>query len=327
MSFAGGGTDVSPFTEREGGAVLSATINRFAYAALEPLPGRVVEVHSLDFGTGIKFGLDEPPAFDGNLDLPRATISRLARDGGSGFNLTLSSNVPPGSGLGSSSALVVAVVAAMQRAYGIHMTQYELAELAYLIEREDLGIAGGYQDQYAAAFGGFNFIEFGPDSVVVNSLRVDAETVRELEYRLVLVYSGRTRRSDGIITDQMSRYEAGAEDSISALRAQKALAFSMKSALMRHELDLMGELLNEAWVQKMRMSSKIATPMISETYDVARRSGALGGKVTGAGGGGYMLFYCEDGRMHDVAEAMVKMGHIVTDMSFTKSGVATWRAA
>lgn len=327
ISFAGGGTDVSPFPEREGGAVLSSTINRYAYAALGRRAGREVEVTSLDYGTRIKFGLDEPPAFDGNLDLPRAAISRLAHEQMDGFSLTLASNAPPGSGLGASSALVVAVVAAVQRNYGIPSTPYELADIAYQVERKDLGIAGGYQDQYAAAFGGFNFIEFGAEEVLVNPLRVDVETVRELEYRLVLVYTGKTRRSDGIIADQVRRYERGDDNSVAALRAQKEIAHRMKRALLRHELDLIGDLLHEAWEHKQQMSSKIATPLLLETYQTARAAGALGGKVTGAGGGGYMIFYCQDNHMNAVAEAMVKMGHLITDLSFTRNGAVTWRAA
>lgn len=326
VSFAGGGTDVPPFPEREGGAVLSATINRFAFASLRAREDREIRVNSLDFATGVKFGVDDPVAFDGDLDLAKAAIRRLVRTVSGGFDISLHSNAPPGSGLGSSSAMVVALVGVLQTHYGVPLTPYEVAQLAYLVEREDLGIAGGLQDQYAAAFGGFNYIEFGAEHVVVNPLRVADETVRELEYSLVLAYTGRTRQSDGIIADQVGRFEAGSPTSIDALRAQRDLAKSMKDALLRHRLDDIGEMLHEAWTQKQRLSPRISTPYIAEAYEEARRAGAIGGKVTGAGGGGYMIFYCADGTSHRVADALVKVGLMVTDFTFSRTGLVAWRS-
>ena len=326
VSFAGGGTDVPPFPQREGGAVLSATINRYAFASLRARADREIRVDSLDFASGIKFGIDEPVAFDGDLDLAKAAIRRLVRHSVGGFDISLHSNAPPGSGLGSSSAMVVALVGVLHSYYGVPLTPYEIANIACLAEREDLGIAGGLQDQYAAAFGGFNYIEFEADHVVVNPLRVDEETVRELEFRLVLAYTGRTRQSDGIIADQVQRFETGVESSMQALRAQRALAKSMKDALLRHQLDDIGEMLHEAWVYKQMMSPRISSPFIAEAYEEARSAGAIGGKVTGAGGGGYMIFYCADGTTHRVAEALVKCGLMVTDFGFSKQGVVAWRS-
>lgn len=326
VSFAGGGTDVPPFPADEGGAVLSATISRYAFASLHAREDREIRVDSLDFATGIKFGIDEPVAFDGDLDLAKAAIRRLVRNTSGGFDISLHSNAPPGSGLGSSSAMVVALIGMLQAHYGVPLTPYEIANLAYLVEREDLGIAGGLQDQYAAAFGGFNYIEFEADHVVVNPLRIEDDTIRELEYGLILAYTGRTRRSDGIIADQVERYESGAQDSLSALRAQRDLAKAMKNSLLRHKLGEFGGLLDEAWNQKQLLSPRISTPFIEETYDDARKAGALGGKVTGAGGGGYMIFFCADGKTHNVAEALVKKGLMVTDFSFSRQGVVTWRS-
>ena len=329
MSFAGGGTDVPPFPANEGGAVLSATITSYAFSTLRPRSDNLVTVQSLDFGLSVNFGIDDPVVFDGQLDLPKAAISRVMSLPGahrsSGFDLFLHTNAPPGSGLGSSSAVVVCVVGVVAQHCGLDLSTYEVAELAYLLEREDLGIAAGPQDQNAAAFGGFNFMEFSADDVLVNPLRVADSTVRELEHNTLLAYTGRTRFSDHIIEDQTSRYESGNAEAVEGLRAQRDLAYAMKRVLLRGDVNEFGVMLGEAWKQKRRMSSRISTPLIDEAYELAMANGALGGKVTGAGGGGYMLFCCEFERRHLVAEQLLKLGLTVSELGFSRHGLTTWR--
>ncbi|NYF99609.1 GHMP kinase [Janibacter cremeus] len=330
VSFAGGGSDVAPFPQREGGAVLSATIGSYAYATLRPRDDGHITVESHDYGTSIGYDVGAPLELDGDLDLPKAAIARIMALEGAmasdGFDLFLHTNAPPGSGLGSSSAVMVAVIDLVARHCGLDLGPYEIAELAYRLEREDLAIPGGSQDQYAAAFGGFNFMEFRTDGrVVVNPLRVRSDTVHELEHNMLLAYTGRTRVSDHIIEDQVSRYETGNLDAVAGLRAQRDLADAMRVALLRGQVDELGHLLGEAWREKQRMSSRITTPLISDAVDLALRSGALGGKVTGAGGGGHLIFVCEFERRHVVADALIDLGLTVSEFTFTKHGVTTWK--
>jgi D-glycero-alpha-D-manno-heptose-7-phosphate kinase len=325
ISFAGGGTDVSPFPETEGGVVLSSTIDRYAYGSLQPRDDRRITVESVDFGISLDLSVDDELRFDGELDLVKAAIRRLGQTDSGGYDLVLRSSAPPGSGLGSSSTVMVALVALLQEYYGLPLTEYEIADLAFRIEREDLQIRGGLQDHYAATFGGFNFIEFG-ERVVVNPLRVRDAVVNELEISLMLCFTGVTRESTNIIADQTSRVVEKQESALEGLRAQKELAVSMKTALLRGELRDFGALLGEAWLQKKKMSPYITTPRIDEAYDRACAAGALGGKVTGAGGGGYILFYCDFARKHRVAEALESMGATVSEFSFEREGVTTWRA-
>lgn len=325
VSFAGGGTDVPPFPETEGGAVLSATIDRFAYGSLRPRDDGRITVESVDLGISLDFSVKDELTFDGELDLVKAAIRRLGPAEEAGYDLALRSSAPPGSGLGSSSTLMVALVALLQEHYRLALTDYETAELAYEIEREDLGIRGGLQDHYAAAFGGFNFIEFG-DRVVVNPLRVRRDVVNELEMSLMLCYTGVTRQSAKIITDQSTRAANKEPDTLEGLRAQKELAVAMKSALLRGQLREFGGLLDQAWHEKKKMSPLITTQQIDEAYKVALANGALGGKVTGAGGGGYIMFFCDFDSKHRVAAALTGRGATVTEFSFATEGVTTWRA-
>jgi D-glycero-alpha-D-manno-heptose-7-phosphate kinase len=325
ISFAGGGTDVPPFPAQEGGLVLNATINRYAYGTLSPRADHKVSIRSLDFGQSAQFGLHEPFVFDGKLDLAKAAIRRFVGRESRGFDLLLHSNAPPGSGLGSSSAMMVALIGALTEFRNLPVTDYELAELAHSIEREELGIRGGRQDQYAAAFGGFNFIELTGDRVVVNPLRVAPDIMLELEHNLLLCYTGTTRQGDHIIEDQTARFEQGNEDAVAGLRAQKELAVEMKNALLQRRLSDFGELLHTAWEAKKRMSTRISNARIDELYEEARRAGAIGGKVTGAGGGGYVLLYCRHDRKHEVAERMIALDAAVDEFAFELNGLRTWR--
>jgi len=326
VSFAGGGTDVAPYPELEGGAVLSATIDRFAYGTLCPRTDGKISVESVDFGLAIDFGVKDSIVLDGKLDLVKAAIRRhLDREEG-GYDLFLHTGAPPGTGLGSSSTVIVALVGLLMKRYNLALTDYDIAELAYVIEREDLGIRGGLQDHYAATFGGFNYIEFDKDQVLVNPLRVSDATVWELEHNLLLCYTGMSRSSTQILEDQTERMTAAVADTLEGLRMQKRLASEMKSALLRGRHDEFGELLGHAWSYKKMMSPKISTAYIDEIYDVARREGAIGGKVTGAGGGGHMLLYCDFRRKHRVAEAILGLGASVSELSFETRGLTTWRA-
>jgi D-glycero-alpha-D-manno-heptose-7-phosphate kinase len=327
VSFAGGGTDVSPFPETEGGVVLSATIDRYVYGSLRTRADGTISIESVDFGLSLDFpaeGMVDGTVFDGRLDLVKAAIRRLSMDDAGGYDLLLRSTAPPGSGLGSSSTIMVALVGLLREYYSLPLSEYEIAHLAWEIERRDLGISGGLQDNYAATFGGFNFMEFG-DRVIVNPLRVRDSIVNELELNLLLCYTGITRESAHIIGDQTGRVHARDPRTLSGLRAQKELAVAMKAALLRGELDTFGELLGQAWLEKKKLSPLITNDLIDEAYDLAMQCGAVGGKVTGAGGGGYILFYCDFTRKHRVAEALEKLGASVTEFSFERRGLTTWR--
>jgi D-glycero-alpha-D-manno-heptose-7-phosphate kinase len=321
VSFAGGGTDVPPFPAQEGGLVLSATINRYAYGALAPRSDDQIGLESVDFGESLNYGVDEEIIFDGHLDLAKAAIRKMGRGG---YDLFLHSNAPPGSGLGSSSAVMVTLIGLLKEFHGRPLTDYEVAQLAFDLERKDLGIKGGLQDQYAATFGGFNFIEFDGDRVIVNPLRIPSDVIHELEHNMLLCYTGTTRSSDKIIEDQTSRWEGGDEHALAGLRAGKELAVAMKNALLQRRLNDFGDMLGVAWEEKKKMSPRISNEFIDTAYARARAQGALGGKVTGAGGGGYMLFYCPFQRKHRVANALLEMNGQVTEFEFTSNGLTTW---
>jgi D-glycero-alpha-D-manno-heptose-7-phosphate kinase len=325
ISFAGGGTDVPPYPEWNGGCVLNATIDSFAWGSLHPRQDGKIRLASADFDLLLEYTRQSEMLLDGQLDLVKAVIKGSVASNSGGFDIFLHSDAPPGSGLGSSSALIVALVGLIKEFNNVQLNQYEIAESACRIERHDLAIQGGLQDQYAASFGGFNFMEFYGDRVVINPLRVNPEVLNELEHNLLLCYTGQTRRSDQIIEDQTQRLESGNAETVDALAQQKQLAIDMKSALMRHRLDDFGDLLNSAWEAKRRMSAKISNPLIEEMYGEAKKQGALGGKITGAGGGGFILFYCQFENKLKVAKALVKMGAIPKEFAFEGHGLQTWR--
>jgi D-glycero-alpha-D-manno-heptose-7-phosphate kinase len=325
VSFAGGGTDVPPYPEKEGGCVLNATIDNYAWGSLRPREDKRIRIESVDLGILLDYPADSELKLDGQLDLVKATIVRLQAQNSKGFDVFLQSDVPPGSGLGSSSALIVGLVGLVKEFRNLPLTEYEIAHLAYLIEREDLQIKGGHQDQYAASFGGFNFIEFYGDRVIVNPLRIHQDTVNELEHNLLLCYTGTTRRSDRIIEDQTKRFEEKQEDTLQALRDQKELAIDMKNALLSRRLPDFADLLHWSWESKKNLSPRISNAAIDEMYETARNAGAIGGKITGAGGGGYMLLYCEFEKKHKVVEAMRKFGALPMEFAFESRGLQSWR--
>jgi D-glycero-alpha-D-manno-heptose-7-phosphate kinase len=325
IGFAGGGTDVPPYPEREGGCVLNATINRYAYGSLTPRDDTQITIESLDFGISVNFDIQEDLPYDGKLDLIRAAIKKLIPPDSRGFDLIVHSEAPPGTGLGSSSTVMVALVGLLKEFANLPLTDYEIADMAYVIERKDLGIKGGLQDQYAATFGGFNFIEFLADRVIVTPLKIHLDVINELNHNFTLVYTGTTRMSANIIEDQVNRFTRGEEETLAGLRQLKEISIEMKNSLLRRNLNDFGTLLHEAWIAKKRNSSKITNPHIEEMYETARKAGALGGKISGAGGGGYLMLYCEFEKKHKVAEAMKRMGGTISDFSFSRYGLQTWR--
>jgi D-glycero-alpha-D-manno-heptose-7-phosphate kinase len=322
LSFCGGGTDVTPYPEERGGVVLSTTIDKFAYASIHPRRDSRFTIHSIDFNRVARYPQVGRLPFDGDLDLIKAVVRAFKPRYGA--DLVVHTDAPPGSGLGSSSTLVVALVAALREWLNRPLTEYEVAELAYHIERVDMGIAGGKQDQYAATFGGFNFIEFLGDATIVNPLRVPAGAMRELEYRLLLCYLRQTRSSAHIIERQRASYVAGKREVVRSLDALKALTLEMKRLLLLGRIDDFGLALHEAWLSKKGLDRGISTAGVDTLYDRARRAGAIGGKMPGAGGGGYFLFLCAADRKHLVARALEGAGAQVVPFAFTHEGVTAW---
>lgn len=322
ISFAGGGTDVPPYSDERGGAVLSSTIDRYAYCTICPRADREMRIRSLDFAQDESWTANGSMLrYDGNLDLIKAVLNHF--EVAEGFDMLLHCDAPPGSGLGGSSTVMVSIIGAVSEWLKKPLSQYETARLAYVLEREELGFAGGKQDQYSAVFGGFNFMEFRGSETIVTPLRIRTEVLNELHYHMLLCYTGKTRDSANIIQDQQKGYRSG--QNREALDSAKSLVFETKDALMKGEILRIGQLLHESWEQKKRFTSHITNSRIDKIYETARANGAIGGKISGAGGGGFMFFICEYDRKHRVAEELQKLGAEVANFNFDKHGLQTWR--
>jgi D-glycero-alpha-D-manno-heptose-7-phosphate kinase len=326
LSFGGGGTDVSPYADTRGGCVLNATISRYVYATLVPKSERSIGFRSFDYGTVVYWTQEEHFQFDGQMDLVKGVLKRFELDKfrTDGFDLFVHADAPPGSGLGSSSTFTVALIGLFRELLGLPITSEGMAGLAYDIERNEIGIKGGRQDQYAAAYGGFNFMEFSGDEAVVTPLRLSEYLINELEYNLILCFTG-SRESQPIIESQMQSAKNQEADPMAAMDQVKTIAYEMKKALLASDLDRFGELLHQGWLQKKKMAKGISTPRIDELYEEARKAGAIGGKITGAGGGGHLLLYCPFNKRHIVRERLSALGTTVTDFRFDPIGMQTWR--
>jgi len=329
LGLAGGGSDVPPFVDRFGGAVLSVTINLYGWCTLKPLSEPVVRIHSVD------------NAFDGSFpaadmlpeDCPARLIcgvhNRVVRDFGPlpspGYEIWTANDAPAGSGLGTSSTMVVTILKAFLAWMRRPLGALDIARLAWEIERIDLGLAGGKQDQWAAACGGFNFMEFLPDGrVCVTPLRVSHRIVDELECSLVLYFTGRSRSSAAIIREQQKNTASGNEVAINAMHRIRESSFAMRDVLCRGDIPGFARILGEAWEDKKKMAGAITNPMIQEAFDVALKAGAVAGKVSGAGGGGFIMLIAPPVRKPAVIEALSRLGGRVVPFEFTRRGVRAW---
>ena len=321
IGIAGGGTDVEPYASEKGGVVFNSTINKYAYCSISPNNKGVVTVRSLDYGS-FEAPLDGGPLkYDGNLDLAKAVANHF--DIKDGFDMFLHSEAPPGSGLGGSSTVIVAILKAIIDWQNIEMSNYDVAALAYHLEREVLGLKGGKQDQYATSFGGFNRMEFTKDNVKVTPLKLSSDIIDELQYCSLLCYTGKSRESAEIIDSQMKSFENKSNEV--ALDMAKELAIELSNELQKGDIPSVGKLLGETWEQKKKFSPKVSNKMIDAMYQTAIENGAYGGKVSGAGGGGFMYFICEYDKKHMVAKELSKWGAKITDFMFEPNGVISWR--
>jgi D-glycero-alpha-D-manno-heptose-7-phosphate kinase len=307
ISFVGGGTDFPHWYREHGGAVLSTTIDHVVRVTVTPRADREVRVRSLDLGHLVRYRLDDGPQYDGIMDLAKAAIDRMRID--VGLDVDIESEAPAGSGLGGSSALVTAVVAALACLDERPMTCEEMARTSYVIEREDLRIAGGWQDQYAAAFGGFNLIEFGRDGARVQAVDAGPDALEELRKHLLLCYTGTVRRNVGLIDRQIAMVEAGREDTLLGMKQLREMAYAMRDAIEAGDMRRLGAMLRDAFEAKRRMNPHIAegTP-IEAMLEAAARAGATGGKICGAGGGGYLLIATPPEARASVRHALESMG-------------------
>ncbi len=324
LSFAGGGTDLSPFTENSGGCVLSTTINKYVYGTLIPRYDENISLMSADYKKSAVFYDLNGIEFTGDLDLMKAVI-RLMKPN-HGFELFLRGDIPPNTGVGGSGAVGVALVGLFNHLKEKKMNKYEIAETAYKAEIEELKHITGRQDAYAASFGGFNFIEFkGNDFVRVNPVRIKEDYLLELEKHLILAYIG-TRGESGkvqkLLVEQKEGYKE--EEKIRVLESKKELVHEMKMVLERGDVEGFGELLEKEWEWKKKLHPEMTNTRVDEIRDLALKNGAISGKTTGAGIGGHMLFYCKPNKEHIVVEALEKAGIRVVDFSFDNTGLKTW---
>jgi D-glycero-alpha-D-manno-heptose-7-phosphate kinase len=325
LGLAGGGTDVSPYSDNFGGAVLNTTISLYARAMIEPLDNGKIILESQDLEQYQEFDSSEFIELDGKLPLLKGVYNRIVRDFVKkplSFKLTTIVDVPKGSGLGTSSTITVAILGAFVEWLNLPLGDYDIAQLAYEIERKDLGLAGGKQDQYAATFGGFNFIEFEKDNkVIVNPLRIKSLYKSQLEWNLVLYYTGTSRDSADIIVAQEKDFKKSNTEAVQAAHRIKEYAYLMKEALLKGEIHKIGELLDESWQFKKKMASAISNPLLDEIYNAAISAGATGGKISGAGGGGFMIFYCPGSTKTNVIKALNEFGGRAYNFIFEDTGL------
>jgi len=329
LGLAGGGTDVSPFSDIYGGSILNATTSLYAYCDIIPTNNGEINFYLQDKNIKYTYKSQKELPINGEIDLLKAIYNRIIKDfelDALSFDIHTFVDAPAGSGLGTSSTLVVTIIGAFSEWLGLPLGEYDIANLAYSIEREDLKLAGGKQDQYAATFGGFNFMEFFAEGkVIVNPLRVREETLNELSRNIVLYYTETSRNSSDIIQLQQKNVTQKNVQSIEAMYKLKEQAIMMKEALLKNDLDEIGNILNIGWEYKKQMAKGITTQLFEDVYASALKAGAIGGKISGAGGGGYIFFYCPQNTRYNVIEALNKFGGKVRRFEFTLSGLKTWK--
>ncbi len=329
LGLAGGGTDVSPYSDLYGGAILNATISLYAYTTIEPLDNGRIVFSSPDAGLEETCEAKEQIETEGFFVLARGVYNRVVREfthAPLSFRITSHVDSPAGSGLGTSSTLVVSILGAFAEWLKLPLGEYDMARLAYEIERIDLNMAGGKQDQYAATFGGFNYMQFlKDDKVIVNPLRIRQRYQDELAHNLLLYYTQTSRVSAEIIRGQIDNVTANNDRSVEAMHQLKRQAEWMKECLLRGDIDAIGKILAFGWEHKKQTAKGITNPMLDDIYNTALAAGASGGKVSGAGGGGFMFFYCPGTSRYAVEQALCnRFAGQVKRYEFTQEGLKTW---
>lgn len=329
LGLAGGGSDVSPYSDEYGGAILNATINLYAYCTIVEESEPIIRITASDIAvTQTYASLAELP-IDGTLDLHKGVYNRLVKQfnlSPLSYSITTYSDAPPGSGLGSSSTMVVAIVKAFTEWLNLPLGEYEIARLAYEIERFDLNLSGGKQDQYAATFGGFNFMEFLKDErVIVNPLRIKRWIVDELEASMVLYYTGASRSSAKIIDEQKQNTSSGNQTAIEAMHRIKHSSIEMKEAVLKGDIEGFASILGKGWSDKKKMAHSISNSSIDHVFDVAMNAGAITGKVSGAGGGGFIMFVVDPVKRVEVVKALKELDGRVVDFQFSEGGCHGWK--
>ena len=329
LGLAGGGSDVSPYSDIYGGLILNATINLYAYCTIEETQDRKITINSYDADCHQSFPSASQLDIDGEASLIKGVYNRVVRDyhlTPLSFRITTYNDAPAGSGLGTSSTMVVCILKAFIEWKSLPLGDYEIAKLAYEIERKDLMLSGGKQDQYAAAFGGFNYMEFlQNDIVIVNPLKIKRWVIDELEASMLLYFTGRSRSSAAIINEQQKNTQEKKSDAIEAMHRIKQSAIDTKLALLKGDIDTFADILREAWENKKKMASDITNPVIQQAMDVAMQAGAKAGKVSGAGGGGFIMFVVEPTRKKEVEEALKQLDGFVMPFNFSDGGAHGWK--
>jgi D-glycero-alpha-D-manno-heptose-7-phosphate kinase len=330
LGLAGGGTDVEPYCSEFGGLVLNATIDMYAYCSIEVTEDDTIVFEAPDRGEVVKLKSSKQLPIDGVLDLHKGVYNRIIKDFNNNqplsFKMTTYSDAPAGSGLGSSSTMVVAMLKAYVEWLNLPLGEYDIARLAFVIERIDIGLSGGKQDQYAAAFGGFNFMEFyDQDRVVVNPLRIKNWIIDELESSMILYFTGTSRESANIIEEQARNAKEKNEKSMKATHQIKEDALVMKEAILKGDKRLFAKTLGKSWEAKKKMALSISNKMIDDVYTKAMKAGAYAGKVSGAGGGGFMMFVVEPTKRLDVIKALNEESGSVMNFHFVKDGTKGWK--
>jgi D-glycero-alpha-D-manno-heptose-7-phosphate kinase len=325
ISFAGGGTDLPAYYEEYGGAVVSTTINKYVYVHVSPNGKEGAQINSADYQTFFQHQLGQTHQQGTELTLPRAALKEF--DIQQGISMFLASEVPPGTGLGSSSALTVALVAALAAHQGKQLSRQQVADTACTIELDRLGAPIGKQDQFAAAFGGLNMIEFTTNRVTVEPLKINPEVIDQHESRLVLFLTKTPRNSATILRHQQSASAQRKPRTVEGLHRIKAAALECRKMFESGNIDQLGSLLHVSWQEKRKLTSGITNAWIDDVYDAALKSGAIGGKILGAGGGGFLLLYCPEERQSGLIQTLIPFGLSRMPFHFERRGVDTTQVA
>ena len=323
VSFGGGGTDMAPFCIEHGGCVISTTIDRHVYITLKPRVDKNIHVFSINLNKDFEFKIGDRD-YSTEFELFKGIINVLEVE--DGFDIIVYSELPAGSGMGGSSSLSVALIGALNRYYNLELSKHAIAQKAYDIERIELEQKGGYQDQFAAVYGGLNFMEFKKDINII-PINASEDMINELQFRLILCYVGGSHFSSDIQDEVLQGYEIEKKSFIDSMQDLKDVAHSMRNIVESNDLnrlDEFGKLLHKGWLAKKSLSDKISNKNIENFYLTSRKLGVLGGKLLGAGGGGHLLLFSEPNQKPIIMRELEKIGGKIVNFHFNPKGLEVW---